>query len=39
VSALAVRGGLFGNRVDVVPVEAIEVVEARQKRIRLRQAA
>ena len=36
VSALAVRGGLFGNRLDLVPVEAVERVEAREKQVFLR---
>ena len=39
VSALAVRGGLIGPRLEVVPVEAVEQVEAREKRITLRPPA
>ena len=39
VSALAIRGGLIGTRLELVPVEAVEWVEARDKRIRLRPPA
>jgi uncharacterized protein YrrD len=39
VSALAVRGGLFGGRLELVPVEAVERVEARHKRIWLESTA
>jgi uncharacterized protein YrrD len=38
VSALAVRGGLFGTRLDLVPIEAVESIEARSKRIRVSEA-
>jgi uncharacterized protein YrrD len=35
-SALAVRGGLFGTRVELVPVEAIAHVVPRSKLVALR---
>jgi hypothetical protein len=35
-SALAVRGGLFGSRVELVPVESVDQISPRSKRISLR---
>ena len=35
-SALAVRGGLFGRRLEVVEIEQVEAVLPRDKRVRLR---
>jgi hypothetical protein len=34
-AALAVRGGLFGQRVELVPVENVASVEPRRKRLLL----
>lgn len=34
-SALAVRGGLFGQRVELVPVEDVDVIEPHRKRLTL----
>lgn len=34
-SALAVRGGVFGRRVELVPIEAVEVIEPRHERLAL----
>lgn len=34
-SALAVRGGLFGQRVELVPVENIDAIEPSRKRLTL----
>jgi hypothetical protein len=36
-AALAVRGGLFGRRVEVVPVESVEEISPRQTRIAVRE--
>jgi hypothetical protein len=33
--ALAVRGGLFGQRVELVPVEKVEAIEPDRKRLTL----
>jgi len=35
-AALAVRGGLFGNRIEVVPIESVATISPRLKRICLR---
>jgi hypothetical protein len=35
-SALAVRGGLFGTRLEIVPVEAVDEISPRAKRIAVR---
>ena len=35
-SALAVRGGLFGTRLEIVPVEAVDEISPRSKRIAIR---
>jgi hypothetical protein len=35
-AALAVRGGLFGTRVELVPIEQVADLEPRQKRVTLR---
>ena len=37
-SALAVRGGLFGRRLEVVEIEQVEAVQPRHKRVRLRRS-
>jgi len=37
-SALAVRGGLLGNRVKLVPVESVAVISPRRKLIALSEA-
>jgi hypothetical protein len=37
-SALAVRGGLFGGRLEIVPVESVAVISPRNKRIVIRDA-
>lgn len=34
-SALAVRGGLFGRRLELVPVEDVDTVDPRRKRVAL----
>jgi hypothetical protein len=34
-SALAVRGGLFGQRVELVPVEKVDAIEPDRKRLTL----
>lgn len=34
-SALAVRGGLFGGRLELVPIETVHTVEPRRKRLTL----
>lgn len=34
-SALAVRGGLFGHRLEVVPIETVKSIEPRRKRLSL----
>jgi hypothetical protein len=34
-TALAVRGGLFGQRVELVPVEKVEAIEPDRKRLTL----
>ncbi|HEX5469052.1 MAG TPA: hypothetical protein VFW80_08395 [Gaiellaceae bacterium] len=38
-SALAVRGGLFGARVELVPVESVEEISPRDRQISLRELA
>ena len=35
-AALAVRGGLFGGRLQIVPVEAVDEISPRSKRIAIR---
>lgn len=35
-SALAVRGGLFGQRLELVPIEDVETIDPRLKRLFLR---
>lgn len=32
-SALAVRGGLFGQRVELIPIEEVDTIAPRRKRI------
>jgi uncharacterized protein YrrD len=34
-TALAVRGGLFGQRVELVPVEKVDAIEPDRKRLTL----
>ncbi len=34
-AALAVRGGLFGTRVELVPIEQLAVVEPSRRRVKL----
>jgi hypothetical protein len=34
-SALAVRGGLFGQRLELVPIETVDTVEPSSKRVAL----
>jgi hypothetical protein len=38
-TALAVRGGIFGSRVELVPIESVAAISPRLKRIRLRDLA
>jgi hypothetical protein len=35
-AALAVRGGLFGGRLEIVPVESVDEISPRAKRIAIR---
>lgn len=38
-SALALRGGLFGQRLELVPIEEVDTIDPRRKRVALRPSA